>query len=549
MVLAASAAMLLSGCADLQVEKLAPDDMSARTGDMIYALPRTAINVTVTVTVSQCGSLSSDGPPDVPAAQLIKENSTDLSGPEAAVATKGLIFKATAVPTPGIEADPNFRYVIRYAKAENWTKEINFTVNTTPTKVFQSFNGQINDQVGPIAVATLTAAVQIAGAAFVPGAGVVHDLAPVSEAAKQTKDAKALCSDDVVKALTKVSADQVLIKRLNARIAAYRGDIAGTVTPGRADPTTAWAQAVAALQSDISTTTTKSLSRSMIVKWVPDPKDMALPASPAGRPQRSDVYVGYIQLPISPLVMPLLSPTGLNWYSTPQLNPQYKLNVWYPAHAPLMLVIAVDAQTYFDQSKPAGSDAPPDPLGTDPGGLVIRDPAIGIVQKCSLPKDQRPDVNPDASGVWRFNLPPNATSFVGYCSVPTFTTADLSPMSDDSSRIPVSIPQFGRPLVLTAHSALFENASLAVTLNADGSIQSIGTHDLSTAATGLTGLAAAAADASQAQAAHNTAVAAVNTATLSQIQLPDNRNKALSDCITQAQAIVKGSSLTPWPCQ
>lgn len=119
----------------------------------------------------------------------------------------------------------------------------------------------------------------------------------------------------------------------------------------------------------------------------------------------------------------------------------------------------------------------------------------------------------------------------------------------------LKVPQFGRVMVLTEKSGLFENAVLNATLNPDGTIQTIGYQSSSTLATGLSGLGQAAGNASSAITARNTAIAAKNTAeaaittaTTAQVQAPDTFNKALADCLTQAAAIVKAGG-TPVPCQ
>jgi hypothetical protein len=156
---------LLASCANLTVQKLSDNEELPNApvqGKLTYFLPRTSISVALTVQITECGSLSTDPIPDADA--------TSEEQPQ----PRRIKLKISMVATPALEADPNYQYAVDYDAAESWLKEINFTVNTTPNKVLQSFNGTINDQSGPILLGALTAAVQIAGAVSIPGVGGLH---------------------------------------------------------------------------------------------------------------------------------------------------------------------------------------------------------------------------------------------------------------------------------------------------------------------------------------------------------------------------------------
>lgn len=138
-------------------------------------------------------------------------------------------------------------------------------------------------------------------------------------------------------------------------------------------------------------------------------------------------------------------------------------------HAPAALVIIIDPRTFFDQKTfDAKQGVSADPLNaSDPGGLLVRDPAVGFIQKRTPAQSGgdastlRPLVSKtqDGSGPWFFDLSRDVSP---PCGLPTLVSSDGSSDGDNSSRTAVSMPQLGRPLVYDAHSALFEDASLSV---------------------------------------------------------------------------------------
>ncbi len=525
-LVAAVAACLVTSCADLHVQRLSDANdqgLPPLKGNFTYYLPQTALNLTLSVTATQCGLISSDPEPAKP---LTKD---------------GIAFKVTATASAVSQPDRAYGYRIDYAKAESWMKEINFTLNTNANRTLQSFNGQINDQTGPIIVAAITTAIQIAGAVVIPkppalGPAISEEKGKPPPA--PTVDASTYCSKAVLDALKKVRDQTKEVNSLKARIARYNQSLSGNQMPGRIDPTTAWSAAVTAVQSDI-TATTKKLTVSITRQWIPAYGTDNFALSP-----NAAVDVAHLQLPIDKLVPKLLSDdAGKPWYANEKYNDPLD-GAWVKAHGPFIFVLAVDKATFFD--KAAYDSANKDPIENrdDPGGLLIRDPALGIVQRCKIPDNALTKLTQSDEG-WLFA----AGDVARLCAPPSLITTDASADSDDSTRISVTLPQLGRPLIFGIHSALFENNSLGVTLASDGTIQSVSNHDVSTAAAGLNSLSTAASAAAQAETARNNGITAANTATLNRIQLPDTIKKALADCLQQSAAIVKAGGTPVGTCQ
>jgi hypothetical protein len=184
---------------------------------------------------------------------------------------------------------------------------------------------------------------------------------------------------------------------------------------------------------------------------------------------------------------------------------------------PIQLQIKIDRRTQ-------GTTIPNVTFGPDgknsldnPGGLLVRDPAKGTLRACY-----------------------NECAEQGN---------DLVETTDDViARQAMWLPQFGQIRVYPEHSALFENATLSVSLNSDGTVASAGYHSASTAATGIAGLGAAGTAASTVETNRNTAISAENTAKTTQVAYPDTINKSLADCLAQQTLILKLGG-TPVPCQ
>ena len=145
-------------------------------------------------------------------------------------------------------------------------------------------------------------------------------------------------------------------------------------------------------------------------------------------------------------------------------------------------------------------------------GLVIREPALGTLRVCDTKcKDEPEVIDPKAIGV--------------------------------------AVPQLGRLLVLPLANTIFENSTLQVGLNTDGTVATIGSTDNSGAATGVAGLGSAADSYVSGVGYRNTAIGAANTAKAADVQYADTVNKALADCLTQQAAILKAGATPAMSCQ
>jgi hypothetical protein len=481
----------LLGCADLEVFHLSPGDNGPLVGAMSYYLPRSAITLSGTVTLNSCDT-KADDPPD--GKYHIEIAAT-----------------ASIAPVISTEPDPAYHYYISYEKSHSWMKEINFSVTNNANGTLQSFNTTINDQAGPIIVAAIGAAVQIEGAGMLAGLPVPplapHGLGELSAAIPPDYCADYLLPD-VNAALIAIVKDNAEKKKITSNPA---------IGPAEA---AAQAQAIQTIQSDIDSQTKKAkLARSFSFKWIPSLND------------KHRIFRDYLlldrEINLSPLIEQWFSANGLSWLRTP---PPSDSDVRKKLTSPYHVTLAILRSTMGGPGDPKIDAAYRSSEGSD--GVVVRDPASATLRICR-------------------ETDPGCTAFAAIQADNTF----VETTNDNSSRMALRVPQFGRILVLTEKSGLFENAVLNTTLNADGTIQTIGYHSTSTLATGLSGIGQAAGNVSSAIAARNTAIgqantaeAAVTTATTARVQAPDTFNKALADCLTQAAAILKAGGM-PMSCQ
>jgi hypothetical protein len=469
-------ACFLFGCTDLEVFRLPTDDTGPIQGGMSYYLPRSAITLTGTVTLSKCDPARAPGDP------------------------KFIEVSASVTPVISTEADPDYHYFISYEKARSWMKEINYSVNNNANGTLQSFNTTINDQAGPIIVAAIGAAAQIGGAVglgLVPRPGFAPQL--TAEEIKVPKGIADNCSqylsDDAYKALQTIIEQKKLKKTYTDAPAVGAAEAA------------AQAQAAQEAQSKIDAAN-KTLTRSFSFKWLPSLRDS---------------YETYDELQVLDKKIDF-TPMTAKWFNL-AMYPKFKP----PASPPIHIMLEVQKST---MGKPGINDAADPSHYAESDGLIIRDPASATLRICK---------EADKACTSRAAIQ---------------VSNRLVDTTDDSTpRMALKLPQFGRVMVLTSKSGLFENSVLNATLNADGTIATIGFHYSNTLATGLSGLGTAASTASSAIAAQNTAIAARNTATAAMttattanLQAPDTYNKALADCLTQRAAIIKAGG-TPVACQ
>jgi hypothetical protein len=485
-------ALSLLGCANLQTYQLGTNDNAPIVGGMSYYLPRSAITFSGTVTLNSCKTKFTDE------TQTTYEINIDAT--------------ASLTPIVSTEPDPDYHYYISYEKSHTWMKEINFNVTNSANGTLQSINNTINDQAGADIVAAIGAAVQIGGAVSLIGIGPPR-VAPSPLFAEKLNP-----PDDCAKYLTQEVKDAL------DKIAQYQEDkknITDNPATG-ASEAAAQAQAAQAIQAKVDKETKSgTLTRSFTYKWIPSRKDPSRSHGP---------YVLIInEIDFTSVVEQWFSPTGQTWLETPNLP---KTDARYKLTSPYLATLAVLKSSMDRPTEPEIHDASHVSARQASDGLIIRDPATATLRIC----------RETDKGCVAYTAPVPDNRLVE-------TTNDKTP------RMALRIPQFGRVVILTEKSGLFENANLTATLNADGTISTIGFHSTSTLSTAISGIGTAASNASTAIAAQNTAIAAKNTAaaavttaTTAQVQAPDTYNKALADCLSQSATIVKAGG-TPVPCQ
>jgi hypothetical protein len=490
----AAAPMAAACTTELQVAPLA-SGASPPTGSFVYALPREYFAVSAVVTLTGCDAIPVDAKGDDIPVTPVPDGQTP---PTIAGYRPALNVTETITVTPVVEADGTAQFAVPYEKLRTWRKETSFTVTSNANKSIASVNGTINDQLGPVALQSIYAAVRIAGGFAVPGVSAVqaaqaapgHGLTFEGHKKQQQPPQQppappqppAFCSTTVTNALKDIDfTNQAIYKQASA-------DATAKVT----SPEIAKLQArLARLQSDAK------LSQQYGVVLQPDVSfDAVSQTVSTSLPLYEAAISGW------------LSDDGRSWFADGAHQGK-------PGHdavtAPAQIQIALKSWTLGAISTVSNAHAAIAP--TNPAGLVLRDPALGTLRICR-----------------------NACSTSGISN-------DLAPP------VPVSVPQLGRYLVLPLKNDLFENSSLNVTVAADGTVTSMGNHSTGTLGSSLD-TAGKIGDALASQAtARNGAIAAQNTAAVNSAQFADNVNKALADCLSQQEAVRKAGGTPVGACQ
>lgn len=489
----AATALTLCACADLSVYRISdtpngddpPPATQSLRGDVSYYLPRTVITLTGAVTLTDC-----------------------KNGPVPKLSVSGQF-----TPVISTEPDPDYHYAVSYEKSRSWMKQVNFTV-TSQSGYLATFNSTINDQLGPDIVAGLGTLVQIGGAVAVGAVGAPAVTAALSEPEHGRAPASVTPTPDYCAAVGKPLAT---IADISRRIDWIQRHPAPT-----ADGRALQALEVQSLQAN-TTTLQKGLTRSVMFRWVPTFADLK-----NGTPV-SHYTVLSKWVDISSVAGEWLGPvaSGLKWAGAGTGSSLTEF---------ALLTLAVDNNTLVEKPDASG-DLSSDGSSTlnNPGGLLIRNPAIGLFRIC------RPQGPTDTD--------------CGTDNAPTLSNALMDTTDDLGGRMRVVLPQLGKFIVLPEHNAMFDNDTLAVTLNTDGTISSLGYQSSNTASTQIAAVGTAASNAQTAIAARDTAIAglssgnaAVTTATTAQVQAPDTYNSALADCLTKSASIVAAGG-KPVPCQ
>lgn len=479
-------------------------------GKIPYALTRATVSVSISMTLTDCVT------------------TTDNTG-------KWLNLQAdiTATPTISSEADPDYQFYVPYKPGAGFWKESNIKIGTT-NKALQSVDVVMNDQTGPTMVAAAQTAAKIFGASRIPVLGAAAHTGendpdqelcahkPAGDTSKQIFAKEALAKIKELSDAIKVQKDLE-----TATSKAAFPDPAKTKVPAPTPAEVTFilnnaATIIAADQAESDKAKKDGkLVRTLTYKWTPDPARDTITYD-------GDFAIIAKQVDITDMLSPWLSPAGQAWlkaakFADAKTPEEVKAaEELQKVEHPVTLSIVLNRKWLGLHPDGFNKEFQDDDRVArtldNPHGLVVRDPAIGVLVICHEA-----------------------------CA----RMADLMDTSNEmAARTAIAVPQFGRILVLPERSGLFQNAELTLTLNADGSIATIGYHNLSTFA-GLMGLGgigqtadAVAAGAGQ----RNTGIAAENTALGAQAQLPDNYNKALADCLASAAAVVKAGG-KPVACQ
>ena len=430
----------------------------------------------------------------LPKTSFVVAGTITLNGCDAVKSDAGgyqpsLDLTETFAVTPFVEADADAQYAIPYDKLQTWMKETQVTVTSNPNKTFGGFNATINDQAGPVAMAGILAAVKIAGGLGVPSVPRSHlyeeqvsgHLKGILSRRFGTEEKPDFCKPEVLKALQQIDADNKAIYSETAEDTDKKHTIP--------NPDIAKQQSeVGRLRRDYK------LTRTFTFTWSPTLQ--------SGRPDGEfDVFARPIDIYAS-FISNWLSSEGTTWYARNSGAAGVDA-----VKDPVVVQLAVRNWTMGATR----ADAPDVPVIPPATGVVLRDPALAELRLCR-----------------------------GACA----SESTLQPSTDIATPTGVSVPQFGRYVVLPLTNGLFQNSNLVVALNPDGSIASLGNHSTGTLAAGL-GVAGQIGDQFATSAkARNDAMAAANAAAATSAAAVDVANKTLADCLTQ-QAAIKAAGGTP----
>jgi hypothetical protein len=348
------------------------------------------------------------------------------------------------------EADPDERYFISYADLRSWFKETNVTIESYPNKTLKTVNATLNDQTGPIITAAIGTAIKI-GALAAAGASTEE-----------------FCDDNTVLTLADVAAKRKLL----STIAKPQG--------GNTD-----AQ-IAEIQKDINKAIGDTLTSKVVLSWSPQLTEL--------KPSITGYDAIVRALAPDQAVRKWLSPKGREWLAT---HPDEKQTTF--------IVLEIPSWSHPNVKEPAASVS---------DGLVLRDPAIGLLRLCK-----------------------------GACPLPQ---GGMMSVDNVISVTNVVVPQLGRRVVLPLHNRVAENSVLDVSISEDGVITKLGVHSTSTAASSITALGA---NADAAKSVLDARTKAQNDALTASKNRAKDDNKTLADCLEAQKTIVKDGGSPVGTCE
>jgi hypothetical protein len=580
--------LCIVGCAQLAVlpdKSAMQSDVLPQSSSMTYNLSETTITVTGAITLNDCDSVIADA--------LLKGRPATTSDTLPTDAPP-IDITETFTVSVATQADPRHQYQIPYSQLEGWTKQLNLSVGRSSNKTLVSINGTITDQAGPAIIAAAQAAIAIGGAIAVPAVAPAVSAGELAKAAEPaatftqlsalkslndtpltaemlpdvlnlTRDAEKLkwkdifnrtasrkaaaargartqhragtqfCSKAIRDALEKIGEQQALISK---SITKASGTGKSTSQDGQASDQ---ANSVATkAQARIATLVAQNhLTRQFTATWTPFREDLK---GNSGK-ENSFILTKAIDL-FGDLVAPYwLTDDGAKAVAA---NVQKDV-VLTDLKRPLMLELFVRPWTVGRDYGEAGLDgtgAASIPEGY-PNGIVYRDPALATLRTCLGVCGGMLSSTSSAGG-----MSPLAPSSIaaGIKSSDNMENNLIETTADVSPPIQVPVVQLGRIYVQPLRNVLFQTSTAALSVNADGSIASVGTQSSSALAAGFTAATGAANSEASAVAARNTAIGAQNTAATTAASFADTVNKSLADCLTQQTSILKAGG-RPVQCQ
>lgn len=419
--------------------------------------------------------------------------------------------------------DMNERYYINSEDLKSWLKDSQITVNTNPNQTISSANGTVNDLAGPDIATAVGVAAGVAGAVFTAGAGAPVELGTGALLATDVhvpafkglfkfpppKAPKLTCGAPL-NDQTAAAINQLLI--LRAKITDRLAD------PSK--PSTTTDPELGIYFNQIADLSLQALTIKTSYVWTPYPNVASNSGKSKSSPNPTPDENGILKA---------------HFDDTSKLINHWFVDNTEPAIVERMSTLPLADQLELRFVSWSYNKEGPAPVLAETKGFVLRQPAIGTLRMCGT-KCQTPGQKTTGSD--------------GFAPTVSFDNTTTVAELDN-----INIPQFGRRLIAPFRNIMFQNTTIAFALGADGSITSLGTHDMSTSNSFLTTLGSSVQSVSGAFAArataigaNNTAIGAANTAAAAVAQYADVALKAQADCITQRNTIIAAGAIPVVQC-
>lgn len=415
--------------------------------------------------------------------------------------------------------DPNERYYVNSQDLKSILKDSQLTINLNSNQTLSGVNGTVNDLAGPTIATALGVAAGVGQAAMVGGFHVdditTSMVLPEVDSSLHTNVAPQLMCGVLLNSDTSNAISQIreLRKKITDRLA----------DPSK--PSTTTDPQLGIYLNQISAISTKYLTIKTSYLWTPYPVPPA--SSPPDEPPTATSGATAIAPPVAaaPVIAAAMSNSApqvstvddepliaKRWFLDEATESSIRDSSTLPLKNELQL-------TLLPWSVKEGAASADQPMG----GFIIRNPAVGTLRLCGKKCSASiPQADPTALSL------DNST-----------TVAELDN---------INIPQFGRRMIVPFRNIMLQNTSIALTLGADGSITSLGTHDMGTSNTVLTTLGTSVQSVDSAITARATAIGASNSAALATGTYADSILKAQADCIAQRNSIIAAGGTPVMQC-